>query len=325
MKGNLVIALALVVACGSCEEADVRVPEPEIPEEPAPEPARDVRTPGDELCESSLGSGWCVPAGQGAWRLEDDSSPVDCGLGNIPEEGRRGRMRINFVTTDSRAEGGWEEFDDCDSTVEFDGFAHFDWDGDGFDELAVRRGESYLDGGESSAWILRFSNGTISRFTALPEEAGEVFEVRDEDWDGRLDIVTRGPHQHGPFSTDCCANVYSGGPSTLWHSLPDGSFTRSDEIALTHLREMCGDTQRPLFGSVLDEIAECVEEDWGSVQTAVTCARLGGDGAERIRERAQAELDAFECRAEQCCSQLDSLADDVARLAENVNTDVTLN
>ena len=327
MKGNIVIALALIGACSSCDEAQQtaeRIPEPERESTPEPDETAEP-TPGDAICERWTGD-WCVPAGLGAWWLEREAEPVDCGMGNIPESGHSGRLRIGYSTGDTRVAGDWESFDDCSSNVEYTALAHCDWDGDGHEELALRRSEGYLDGGETRAWIQRFADGAIGMLPSLPSEAGEVFEVRDEDWDGRLDIVTRGPHMRGPFETDCCSNVYSGGPSTLWHSLPDGSFSRSDEVARTHLREMCGDTQAPIARSALEALAECYgDEAWDDIHVRVTCARLGGDTVARIRQRVQHEVDAFECPADAgCCSELDGLADDAARLAERVDIAVTL-
>ncbi len=333
MKATWLIVFVFCGACGSCDEADVQVLEPDEPQaEPNTEEIEsesEVRQPsasGEELCASSSAR-WCVPAGQGAWVLDVESTPADCGMGNIPESGERGRMRINYLTQDGQFEGEWDEFDECEATVELSSLGHFDWDGDGHDELVVRRRESYLDGGESTAWIQTYSNSAIERFTELPDESREVFELRDADEDGRLDIVTRGPHQRGPRESDCCSNVYSGGPMTLWHSLSDGTFTRSDGVALAHIREQCGDTQRPLLGNALAAIAQCFpEEVWGDVESAVTCARLAGNDVAQTRDRVRAEVEAYQCpEGFECCSELDSLEDDIARLAENVNTDVTLN
>ncbi len=60
-----------------------------------------------------------------------------------------------------------------------------------------------------------------------------VVRVHDADGDGRPDLVTQLPHAHlVNVAHEFSDHEYRGGPSTLWHSLPDGTFSRSDALAV---------------------------------------------------------------------------------------------
>lgn len=315
-------ALALLALfTAGCDCAGERPPPTETPVEPTP-PEEELPTP-DELCEAWTADhrGWCEPMGSGAWWMELEGEPTDCGMGAIPPQGEVGRQRVGYTAVDGRgASQEWIEFDDCDTQVLYGIDAHTDYDGDDHHEVLLKRQESYVDGGDTYRYLLSFTGDAIAAFDGLPEIAGEVYALRDADEDGRLDIETTGPHQSGPHSSDCCDHVFRGGPRTLWHALPDGSFSRTDEVATAHLREACPDPDAPLFTPDEWRSIDRGETDdyWPEPEQQVVCLRLHGRTAAQIRAQVEGERAATPCAPgeEVWCEEGERLVAHIIALAE---------
>lgn len=312
-------ALVAVLLVG-CDCSAPEAPTEPTPVEPTP-PDEALPTP-EEVCEAwaSEHRGWCEPMGAGAWWMELEGEPTDCGEQGIPPEGEEGRLRIGYSAVDgAEAMMEWRDFDDCETHVRYRISAHHDYDGDDHHEALVLREESYVDGGDTYRRLLTFNGRAIVSFDRLPSIAGEVYELRDVDEDGRPDVVTRGPHQSGPHETDCCSHSFRGGPMTLWHALPDGTFSRSDAVATDYLREACPAPDAPFFSP--DEWRQIyrgeVDDYWPDPEVPARCLRLHGRTAEQIRSRALAERAATPCVGEDVwCEGADQVVATITAVAD---------
>jgi len=169
----------------------------------------------------------CLEDATGAWALRlasysDDVEPIEeWHLVRLERGGDRQEMPL--------ASG---PLLDCDP------LQGFDYDADGVAEVLVRCHASEprdgrLEAVTSSLWTRR---GSIVRFDATKDL--RILRLDDVDADGRPDAVYRYFETIAYVCNDNHAwGLYS--PELLAHSLRDGSFARTDEVALAFARRLC--------------------------------------------------------------------------------------
>jgi hypothetical protein len=133
--------------------------------------------------------------------------------------------------------------------------ATFDYDGDGRVELLLTRTsrESHYEHTTGVVWT--FASGSIARYDRAPEFGA----TEDVDGDGRPDLRV-----DGPFGDDPAA-CYPSPRIILAHSLRDGGFDITDDVARAASLSSCGREQR-------------VGPDRVSPD-GVVCARLAGESS----------------------------------------------
>jgi hypothetical protein len=126
----------------------------------------------------------------------------------------------------------------------------FDWDGDGEDEAVIGRW--------TSIFVWTFKHGHIVPYA--PASAFTVDDVKDDDGDGRPDLLVR-PFGDAPTSMQLLA-----------HALPDGTFTLHDAVAVKHAQTVCP-TDAPVATGVREDI----------LANDIACALLWGHDPKALR------------------------------------------
>lgn len=337
MRSSLwfVAAMTLLAGC-SCSEASgpepiplLPEPVPELPEpEPEPEP-----TDAAAICTTFLAArdpaladlgldGGCIAAGGGAWQLETEVTASTC-----DEDWRfghwDGRMRIRYVTlTGTTAALPWVSLPGCEAGVTMNVLGHHDWDDDGYEELAIAVSEAGPEDGSVHDAVWRFDGTALSPYVPAAAFAAGLTRAEDVDGDTRLDLVSVLPL--GRLVTSWSADggdVLEGDVLTLWHALPDGTFTRTDEVARAFVAAQCGAPVSYFSANDLDAIREGAGGIHASIP--VVCARLRGVPSSEIRSALEAELADVPCDEPQPCYRADVI-DQLVELAERTNADVRL-
>ncbi len=245
------------------------------------------KDPGsDVLPESEVGArldkelGRCEESGAGAWGL------VVSRLSPMPWDGWNGVQvlfalahvasdgaRTQVTPFDAEPDGGAAPkhdnlyFSNVDG-AEIRGFAVFDYDGDGTREIVLVVSGKYHEG-ETWAWgrVYTVAKGGVAPYA--PAASLPFSSVVDEDADGRPDLL--GGEPYDDVLENCCSGFSSQleGPALLAHSLPDGSFSRTDAVAVAVAKRAC--PQPPA-----EIVAGGASWDVGAVHTAVACAKLWG-------------------------------------------------
>lgn len=136
---------------------------------------------------------------------------------------------------------------------------------------------------------------------------GTVESFTDFDRDGRLDFVDA--ERWGRIECDPVGVGVddSPGPTSLWHARPDGTFSRTDDVArVPAAREL-----RAPAAAHLSPPAEGSDErrDGSSALFAAVCAMAHGWSAERVQLRAIEELRAMgPVRSRFACNDLEWLS-----------------
>jgi hypothetical protein len=153
--------------------------------------------------------------------------------------------------------------------VAFDTQAVFDFDGDGEDELIVIGHDQTKDGPrDPMAYIVQFKNGTTQPYP--PAKDLPAFRMEDVDRDGRPDFVSYGPYR-ARIPARCNGEpAQVVGPAMLVHSLPDGTFSMTDDKSMSFVKQHC---EKPGFTVARDD-EKHVDDDQTFVNIA--CARLWG-------------------------------------------------
>jgi hypothetical protein len=153
--------------------------------------------------------------------------------------------------------------------VAFDTQSSFDFDGDGEDELIVIGHDQTKDGPrDPMAYIVEFKNGTVQPYP--PAKDLPIFRVEDVDRDGRPDFVSYGPYRARIPARCNGAPAQVVGPAMLVHSLPNGTFSMTDDRAIAFAKQHC---EKPGFTVARDDERH-VDDDQTFVNIA--CARLWG-------------------------------------------------
>lgn len=241
---------------------------------------------GDPLPENEVGArldhelGRCEVSGSGAWGL------VVQRLSPMPWDGWGGVQvlfalvhvgddgaRTQVTPFDDAPDGGAAPkvdnlyFSNVDG-AEIRSFTAFDYDGDGTREIVLVVSGKYHEG-ETWAWgrVYTVAKGGVAPY---PPAASVPFSsVVDEDADGRPDLL--GGEPYDDVFENCCSGFASQleGPPLLAHALTDGSFSRTDGVAIAVAKRACPEPPKEI-------VAGGAAWDVGAVHTAVACAKLWG-------------------------------------------------
>lgn len=283
--GVSVVASSLL-ACGAV------APRASTPTSPAPRQP-EVACPNEEVFLASLPDlerrareslrTTCVPGPGGRWELE----LAELASGPLSEErdggtGQRitGRAALAFVDASDRRLVGTprafevREAEDWWSADRIEPRGHFDLDGDGLEELFVWVGhDAYEATSVGEIVVMTVRDGGVIPYA--PASVGvPIHAVEDVDADGRPDLVSCTPYcGTSPWGA---SPVPAGGPPNEYRSLEDGTFSNTDPVVMSRVREAC-----PAFPTqFLPESAS--EEGYVDSITAVSCARIHGASTEEI-------------------------------------------
>ena len=184
-----------------------------------------------------------------------------------------------------------DDWGEADDHTELQLVAAFDYDGDGVPEVAIQR-SSHLDcESSSSLGIWKIAGATLIPYPLQPRL--ELVAIRDEDRDGRPDLVTHGAYD-GLY--DSCRVDREAAPAIfVHHSLPDGSFSATDEVARTALRSACPTRTADL--PVWDR-----EEPADDLTHALVCARLWGTPVDKLLRRLSGQCQSFVDDSDGCAA-----------------------
>lgn len=165
----------------------------------------------------------------------------------------------------------------------------FDFDGDGVPEVALLRSVHQDCEGSSALGIWKIAGANLVPYPLQP--GPELVEIRDEDHDGRPDLVTRGAY--AGLYDDCRFDREAAPALFVHHSLPDGSFSSTDEVARAVLRSACPTRAADL---PLWDRAELADD----LAHALVCARLWGTPADKLLRRLARQCQRFSEDSEGC-------------------------
>jgi hypothetical protein len=153
--------------------------------------------------------------------------------------------------------------------VAFDAQSVFDFDGDGEDEFMLIGHDQTKDGPlDPMAYIVQFKDGAARQYP--PANNLPMFRAEDVDRDGRPDFVSYGPYRARVPARCNGEPAQVVGPAMLVHSLPDGTFSMTDDKAIAFAKQHC---EKPGFAIARDD-EKRVDDDQTFMNIA--CARLWG-------------------------------------------------
>lgn len=220
----------------------------------------------------------CTPTMGGAWAL------VLTGTTLPPAEAETTcTVHVAFVDAAGvvhlgNDELGWTESAEMEGhgSVHFDRF--FDFDGDGTSEAIVQLDTHYYEDETHRTFLVAHRDGAVGPYP--PAVDIDVHEVVDVDADGRPDLVSIRRYWSG---SDCGDEPpLEGTPAVLFHALPNGEFSATDDVAKTYLRTACPAAPARLLGTDWP----CGEQE---ARHAIACARIWGASADAVRTRLHAE------------------------------------
>lgn len=225
--------------------------------------------PDAEQYREALGSfGRCLETPRGAWVIGLASAQWVAQPEQQPFV--RGRWAVAHVLRDGAAAQGPGHDDEwiTHSRAELATAALFDYDGDGEPELVLAVHTNAHESADGwSGEVLTFRDGAIAPYAPAAEIKPE--QARDVDGDGRLDLLTRAPYEGNGDDSPSDFTYLMQGPLLLAHSLPDGTFSRDDEVAKRVAREACPARVAAVFPRSAPGSTELAP-------VAVVCARLWG-------------------------------------------------
>ncbi len=184
--------------------------------------------------------GVCQAAGLGSWALS-----LKAAAGRGEGAARLHHLELDVVRVEldgTRRSASFGSFDVAPGGLELSGLQVYDYDDDGRNELIVPY-EVKSTGGQTPSLpepIWAFSDAGVTPYAKAPRVAGGI-GTEHLDFDMRPDIGSYGAFVAwlGP---DCGIKACPGritGPKLYFHSLPDGSFSESDEAVRAALKRAC--------------------------------------------------------------------------------------
>ena len=180
--------------------------------------------------------------GHGTWFIELLTSTVTGPAGESGGCEARAQYRLHFAARDhTAASEPLDWYEGPDETIETAVMGQLDYDGDGADEL-VLGAKSWANGGGSdqTASVLRAHSGHVEAYPVGFKYDGAI----DADGDGRIDLTTSTFYS----AAEPCVGLYETyryGVPMLIHSLPNGAFSMSDDVARRWARKKCPDPPTP--------------------------------------------------------------------------------
>lgn len=159
-----------------------------------------------------------------------------------------------------------------DSTVSIGEPTVFDYNGDGVTEVVVPITNAINEGPDIyNGRVWTAVEGAVALYD--PTSAHRVFAVRDLDNDHRPDLIVHQPYYD---SSEHCGSGFDytvTGPEFALHSLPNGTFSNNDAVAIAFARTQCPSRPTNII-AMRTEQQPAVDDE----QTArnVVCARLWG-------------------------------------------------
>jgi hypothetical protein len=258
--------------------------------------------------------GRCLDAKTGTWAVVLDAiagSEHSYPGSQESQPGLRAVPNIVFATTNGRTElpleANWSIHGVGQLELEL---VVQDWNRDGTSELGMCHDVQFQV--MMMPVTFRQHGCEIYRFDAKEKKIEPIAPVaierfKDVDSDGVLDIVTFDPFQivgHS-YSTDHCSMCLDedlNGPELVAHALPDGSFSRTDALAVASARRACPKPAPVSFPK------KCGDEEFGRGWRDFACAQLWGENRQTLRRAA-------ESARKQCCPD-PSYCPEVDRLDE---------
>jgi hypothetical protein len=246
--------------------------------------------------------GVCQAAGLGSWALA-----LKAAAGTGEGAARLHHLELDVVRIEldgTRRTASFGSFDAAPGGLELSTLTVYDYDDDGRNELVVPYEVKATGGREPSLPppVWSFTDAQVMPYAKAPSVDGGI-GVEHLDFDMRPDLGTFGGFVAwlGP---DCGLKTCPGrltGPKLFWHSLPDGSFTSSDEAVRSALKRAC--PSKP--PSVVVEAGG----NLNVVQTAknLVCARVHGVEAAAISSELSSKH-ALLCGATEKCALEEALS-----------------
>ncbi len=251
--------------------------------------------PGPPRVEPQTEFGRCALDEHGRWELLFEGLELGCTRVAGPKSPceattARGRWALRFTPDDSDWMTATEpsqpfvlgEID----VLERRTLAVFDYDGDGFGEIVLRRSEGASEEPSSDVEIMTYAGGTIGRYEPADAHT-DIRTVEDVDGDGRPDLRRMAglgiPHS-GAMGDPC-----SGGVESVARSLPDGTFEVDPRETRKELLRQC---PKAPTGALIS--GDDVDVD-GEILTRIACAYLWGAEKADLHERVEREWSAVSC------------------------------
>jgi hypothetical protein len=204
------------------------------------------------VADSGLG---CLPFARGAWIVEPGAD-IDVWSSLLVTTDARVRAALDGKVLDPWSPLGGMHVGYGGMPTSMTRRIVTDYDGDGVPELWVRTDEDGVEGGHfAPSFILTVHDGRVTEY-APATGLGEIATPVDVDGDGRLDL----PASLGLaiFDQGSCFGKGDDKPADMFaHSLEDGTFSKTDAVAMAHVKKWC-----PAMPATI------------STRTAALCARL---------------------------------------------------
>jgi hypothetical protein len=204
--------------------------------------------------EVPQGLGQCRQANAGAWvmlvdrvKREEDDLKGTWALAHVDERGQLAAKELSVTeypmgcwpSKDARipqTQPGDFSVDESERQQFQTHHAVFDWDGDGVPELFLNVSLALSAADVSAGCIWTYRDGRVQPFE--PARNLNIVRTRDVDGDGRDDLeVSIGGGRYlprGGYRQVECSTL-----TLIAHSLPNGSFSLTDQVAVEYARRSC--------------------------------------------------------------------------------------
>jgi hypothetical protein len=237
----------------------------------------------DDHNPAIVGPDTCWPSGRGAWAvvardaremLASDmlGNNANSAVVHVSTDGTLAELPVDLLQSHTMPSG---------EVV----FKHFDFDGDGDDELFIYAEWQYGEGTEEyRSYLMTYQQGRVVPFGPYAAIGFQEFSRRqranlaDATGDGRPDLLT---YLRVGDTKDCVSEFVSEeivGPF-LYHSLPDGTFSSTDKTARDYVRtRWCSEKPRKLTSP-----------------REIICARLLGEPMAALEARFRTTVTPWDC------------------------------